>query len=410
MRNHNDHQTAITGLGCICSAGCDTDTLWQNLSQRTVNCRQTPDPLFGPGWSAPLFSVENAWLERPLELFTLHGLAANRTIQLTLQAIHEAMVEAGLSLEFLQTQRVGIALGTTVGCSFNNETYYADWREGNTPEQAPIRQYLEANLAETVQRILGIVGPRAVITNACASGTDAIGLAKIWLEQDLCDLVLAGGADEISRLACHGFSSLMLFSQKPCRPFDQGRDGLNLGEGAGILVMEKEATARQRHATILARVKGYGAAGDAYHPTAPHPQGRGLQQAIRQAMAEAEISVRDIALINAHGTGTRANDQAETTALHALGFQATQPAIISTKGLTGHTLGAAGAIEAILTILALNHGYTTGTTGCSTPDPQLPVTILPESARATLTGSLGLSQSLAFGGNNAALVLAGREE
>ncbi len=407
MRIHDNNQMIITGLGCICSAGHDTHSVWHSLCHRTVNCQQTSDPLFTPGWSAPLFSVEDAWLERPLPLFTLTSPPANRTIHLTLQAIHEALTEAGLTLEILRTLRVGISLGTTVGCSFNNETYYADWRKGNNPDQAPVRHYLEANLAESIQRILGVHGPRAVITNACASGTDAIGLAKIWLEQDVCDMVLAGGADEISRLAYHGFSSLMLFSKTPCRPFDQQRDGLNLGEGAGILVLEKEAVARQRNALVLATVQGYGAAGDAYHPTAPHPEGRGLQQAIRQAMADAGIATDDIALINAHGTGTRANDQAEAIALYSLGFHAANPAIISTKGITGHTLGAAGAIEAILTILALNHGWTTGSIGCTTPDPQLPITVLPEGAQRTLTGPLGLSQSLAFGGSNAALILAG---
>lgn len=405
----SNHKTAVTGLGCICGAGSDTDAVWHSLCHGTVNCRQTADPLFTPGWSAPLFTVEDAWLAPPSELFGPASLPANRTIQLALLAIHEALTEAGLTLEQLRILRVGISLGTTVGCSFNNETYYADWRAGRNPDQAPVHHYLEANLAENIQRILGVQGPRAVITNACASGTDAIGLAKIWLDQDVCDIVLAGGADEISRLACHGFSSLMLFSRQACRPFDQQRDGLNLGEGAGILVMEKESVARQRNAAVLASVKGYGAAGDAFHPTAPHPEGRGLQQAIGQALDQAEITAGEIALINTHGTGTRANDLAETTALQAVGFDGSRQAITSTKGITGHTLGAAGAIEAVLTILALNHGWTAGTAGCTTPDPLLPVAILPEHTRMSLSGSLGLSQSLAFGGSNAALVFAGKD-
>ena len=300
----------------------------------------------------------------------------NRTTALAVTAITEALRQAAIRPEDLRQKKVGIALGTTVGCSFLNEEYYRNWKEGRTQDDGPIFDYLSTNLAEQVQRILQVTGPRAVITNACASGTDAIGLALEWLRHGLCDIAIAGGADGLSRVACHGFSSLMLASKNPCRPFDADRDGLNLGEGAGVLIMEREASALARQAAISGWVRGYGSAGDAYHPTAPHPEGRGLQAAIHQAVHDAGITLADIGFINAHGTGTPANDRAELTALAHLGF-ADRPdcPVVSTKGATGHTLGAAGGIEAVLTLCTLNAGTTFGSTGCMNRDTTLPLVV-----------------------------------
>jgi 3-oxoacyl-[acyl-carrier-protein] synthase-1/3-oxoacyl-[acyl-carrier-protein] synthase II len=405
---------AITGFGCSCGAGQDSTSVWHSIRQGVVNCRAGSGHLFPANHNAPVFSVESDGLSEAIHLFFLkdswhHGWLKNlnRTLILTLTVIAEALAVAGLDLESLQEQRVGIALGTTIGCSFNNETYYIDWKKGKNPDRKPVFHYLSANLAERVQDILGVRGPRAVVTNACASGTNAIGLAKMWLEHDLCDIAIAGGADELSRIACHGFAGLMLISSNPCRPFDAKRDGLNLGEGAGIFVMEKEKRVLARNGNLAGWVKGYGAASDAYHPTAPHPEGRGLQQAVRNAMANAGVAISDVAIINAHGTGTQANDSAETSGLQALGFGKTVCPIVSTKGATGHTLGAAGGIAAVLTLLALNNGETFGTIGCRTPDSNLGVAVLAENEQTALIGRTGMSQSLAFGGGNAALILEG---
>jgi 3-oxoacyl-(acyl-carrier-protein) synthase len=325
-----------------------------------------------------------------------------------MRAITEALTQSKLDADELRGKTVGIVLGTTVGCTFLNETYYRDWKTGRVRNDGPIFDYLSSNLAETLQRILQVSGPRAVITNACASGTDAIGLALDWLRCNLCDIAIAGGADALSRVACHGFSSLMLISQRPCRPFDQNRDGLNLGEGAGILVMEREKDAHARQAVISGWVRGYGSASDAYHPTAPHPEGRGLQEAIRLAIAEAGIGLADIGFVNAHGTGTPANDITELTALRRLGFS-THPdcPIVSTKGATGHTLGAAGGIEAVLTLGILNAGTTRGNIGCTECDPKLPLPVPTERESCPISGRIGMSESLAFGGGNSAIILEG---
>jgi 3-oxoacyl-[acyl-carrier-protein] synthase-1/3-oxoacyl-[acyl-carrier-protein] synthase II len=327
----------------------------------------------------------------------------NRTVLLTLEAVTEALADAGLSKEDLADLRTGVILGTTVGCTFNNEQYYTAWRDRQQQDLAPVQNYLDSNLARVVQNILGASGPAAVITNACSSGTDAIGLAKLWLEQDRCDLVIAGGADELSRIAYHGFASLMLLSESRCRPFDTTRNGLNLGEGAGILILEREDHIRDG-ALPKGCLLGYGAGTDGYHPTAPHPEGRGLKTALRQALADSRTSASGLAYINAHGTGTPANDIAEATAL--ADFQLPEScAVVSTKGITGHMLGAAGAVEAVITLLSLGQGLVSGTWGCRDPDPAMPLPIMPESRTAELTGKLGISQSLAFGGFNGVLVL-----
>lgn len=413
MQNYLKEKIAISGFGCCCGAGNDLPSTWHSLDNAQVNAVIDPGHYFEPGRPAPLFLVskENladdvaAFLQQSSSLPQIKKL--NRTILLTLTGVIETLKTADFPLEYLQTKRIGVALGTTVGCTFNNEDYYIDWKNDDDPDSAVVDRYLQANLAEAIQRLLGIRGPRAVITNACASGTDAIGVGKMWLESNACDLVLAGGADELSRIGCRGFHSLMLVSNTPCRPFDHERDGLTLGEGAGLLLMEKESHLRKRKGPLHGWVRGYGASCDAYHPTAPHPDGRGLQQAIRNCITDGCVELGDIALINGHGTGTRANDIAETTALHHLGFNSLNAKIISTKGATGHTLGAAGGIEAVLTLVSLNKGYTVGSIGCRTQDPSLPITILAENNTSRLQGNIGMSQSLAFGGSNGVVLLEG---
>jgi len=255
--------------------------------------------------------------------------------------------------------------------------------------------------------VLGVRGPALVVTNACASGTDAIGIAKGWVESGRCDLAIAGGGDDMSRIAYNGFASLMLADTKPCRPFDVSRQGLNLGEGAGIMILEKDAVVRKRGALPLGWVHGYGTASDAWHPTAPHPQGRGLQQAFIHALKNGEqpIDKSDIALINAHGTGTPSNDFAETAAIAAVYEGSQLPPFVSTKGITGHTLGAAGGLEAVFTLMALRDGTTRGSCRCETPDPGFLCCPVLENEQISLSGRIGISQSLAFGGGNSCLVL-----
>lgn len=409
MKN-NSKPPVITGYGSITALGGSSDIASNNMARGLVNNVLRQERFFPPGFVAPCFQVDSLAAG-----ITRHGIdsligpeqAVNRTIKLALVAIFEGLENGGLSLKDLQSKRVGIALGTTVGCTFHNEEYYTQWRDGETPEPQPLYTYLSSNLAERVQAILGVSGPSLVITNACASGTDAIGIAKTWLQYDKCDIAIAGGTDELSRVACHGFKSLMLYSEKSCTPFDVNREGLNLGEGAGVLIMEREEDNEKAGRPFWGQVCGYGIGGDAHHPTAPHPEGHGLQRAVRDALKESGYSTGDIALINAHGTGTPANDRAETHAISALGFERDKTAVVSTKGYTGHTLGAAGGVEAVYALMALNAGEVSGSGGCNEVDPALEFPVLRMSDKRELSSNIGMSLSLAFGGSNSALVLEG---
>jgi len=397
---------AVTGMGCISAAAPDLRAHAAALEHPAVHCTPVPEWLFPTTLPWPVFAAARDPVSPAARaLLGSRGEvgAASRTVLLAATALAEALDTARLDRRALSARRVGVVVGTTVGCTFNDEEYYLAWRRGERPDLAPVARYLDSNLAAAVHALLGTRGPAAVVTNACASGSDAIGLGREWIATGRCDLVIAGGADELSRIAYNGFASLQLADAGPCRPFDGERHGLNLGEGAGMIVLESAQQAAARGADPLGWVRGYGAAADAWHPTAPHPEARGLRHALDRALADAGAAPEEIALVNAHGTATPANDLAETRALAAT-LPPTTP-VVSTKGMTGHTLGAAGAIEAILTLLALDRGETCGTVGCGRVDPELPFAPLPEAERAPLAGRLGISQSLAFGGCNAALVL-----
>ena len=240
--------------------------------------------------------------------------------------------------------------------------------------------------------------------NACSSGTDAIGLGASWILAGLCDVVVAGGADELSRITYNGFISLKITDEGPCKPFDKHRKGLNLGEGAGMVVLESDRTHLERGRRPRSFLLGYGSACDAHHQTAPEPSGAGLKRAIAEALACQNVAPSSVAFVNAHGTGTPDNDRVESRALAEM-----LPGVpfLSTKGYTGHTLGAAGAIEAVFTAACLEQGRIPANSGFETPDPELSGNPVREAM--AITGKVALSESLAFGGNNA-VVLFGLEE
>lgn len=403
----------ITGLGAVSAIGSTVESHRDAISHKVIKYRQALEKLSGTKLKNPLFCVEDdifdkVFLSTPpaFELFGFYGVS--RTMDLFLYAALHALHDASISPLNLRGCKVGVAVGTTVGCTFNNEAYYKSWRNGAQGPPCPVLSYTDGNLASSMQSFLGASGPSAVIVNACSSGTDAIGLASEWIKAGMCDLVIAGGADAFSRIALNGFASLMLLSDEPCKPFDRYRKGLNLGEGAGVLVLESEESVikKRREDFIKGFVRGYGICCDAWHPTAPHPDGRGLVNAVQSAIKDAGLSeIGEISFVNAHGTGTMVNDRAETQALAALGVNDFDLPIVSTKGMTGHTLGAAGGLEAVLTLLSLETGYVSGTVGCCTPDDSFACTPLAEHEYVYLKGPIGLSQSLAFGGGSSAVVL-----
>ncbi len=387
---------AVTGIGCICAAGRDLPAAMSSMAA----ARRSPHPpvRFSTGHPKryPVFGVPDDFV--PADLLERTDLLL--TTRFALAATRQSLVDAGWEPAALQRLRVGVCLGTTVGCALNIEDFYREYRGGGCPDLETIERFLRSNPAAAVSRELGLDGPVQTVVNACSSGTDAIGIAASWLRAGVCDVALAGGADELCRIIYNGFISLMITDDQPCRPFDRNRRGLNLGEGAAVLVLESPAAAAARGARVRARVLGYGSACDAHHLTAPHPEGRGLRQAFAEALACAGVAPREVAFINAHGTGTPDNDRVEGRVLNQL-FPETP--FLSTKGYTGHTLGAAGAIEAAFTVACLEAGRIPASAGFAEADPDIHGT--PSAIGRDIEGGVALSDSLAFGGNNAVLIL-----
>jgi len=383
----------VTGTGVICHAGLNLEETMKTLYAG----RRSPAPPKRTKTSLeeafPVFETEDFPLDRTL----------TRTNNLLIRALDEAMQQARVVEETWQNRRVGVAIGTTVGCTLNNEPFYRDFKAGKKPDITAVTRFLRSNPASFLSNEYSLTGPVATVANACSSGTDAIGLAKSWIERGLCDTAIAGGSDELSRITYLGFISLMNTSRKPCMPFDKNRTGLNLGEGAGILILEREDLAVRRQAEPRGFICGYASAADAYHPTAPHPEGRGLKTAILAALQDAGITPADIGFINAHGTSTVDNDRVEGRVLAEL-FSNRVP-VVSTKAYTGHTLGAAGGVEAVFTIQALLDQRLPATLGFNTADTECG--IIPTSRNTEVSAAFAMSTSLAFGGNNAVLI-AGR--
>ncbi len=376
----------VTGLGAVCAAG-------ESLEDILVSFRAGRR-----AWSAQRLSASLP----PLPVFasaTPDG-EEKRTLTLAHRAVAAALQAAELE-RLPQDSRVGVCMGTTVACQLNDFDFYSSYRSQHAAPMAPVDRYLKGALADAVARRLGARGPRITIANACSSSADAIGVARSWLLTGRCDVVIAGGADELNRVPCCGFHAMGLASTEPVVPFDRRRSGLNLGEGGGALVIETPEHARRRGARWHVSLLGYGAACDAHHMTAPHPEGRGLAKAIREALSQAGLGPERIDFVNAHGTGTRENDRIEGQLL-ARTF-GDRVRFLSTKGFTGHTLGAAGALEAVFTAAALVHGWLPASAGFSEPDPEIGVA--PLRTLTPVDGPFALSTSLAFGGMNAALVL-----
>ena len=388
-------KVSVTGIGCVCAAGGNLEICMDSLfagrraprpPTRFASDHPTEYPVFEIPRSAPSIAPSS---QADIML----------TARLALAATQEAVENAGWNRHMLRNTRMGVCIGTTVGSAMNNEAFYRDYRSGQHPDTHAITKFLNSNPAKVIAEQYGVAGPCQTIVNACSSGTDAIGLGASWIRSGLCDVVIAGGADELCRVTYDGFISLMITDESPCRPFDVDRRGLNLGEGAAMLVLESEAFCRKRNQVPHAMLLSYGSACDAYHLIAPAPDGRGLKQAIATAMAACQKAIDNIAFINAHGTGTLDNDRVESQVLNEL---LTGVPFLSTKGYTGHTLGAAGAIEAAFTIACLEAGKIPASAGFETPDPRLPAT--PVQQETSVNGKIAISQSLAFGGNNTVVI------
>jgi 3-oxoacyl-(acyl-carrier-protein) synthase len=379
----------ITGLGAISAAGNGLAGTLDSFAQAKRNAG--PVTLFPTVTDCPVFEVKDIPHEYLLE--------GQRTLSLALIAVDQALGEAGL--DDLSGCRVGVCMGTTVASQLNDLQFYTSYRQQNSASMVAVDRYLKGNLSEFIARRIKARGPALTIVNACSSGTDAIGVALSWLKSDLCDIVIAGGADELNHIPYCGFGSLGIINPGLCAPFDRDRKGLNLGEGAGVMVIEQKSVAQQRGRSAELFLGGYGSLSDAYHLTAPSPDGIGLKASLRTALAEAGITAQEVAFVNAHGTGTTDNDQVEGTVLAEIFGPGLK--MLSTKGYTGHTLGAAGGLEAVFTAAGLREGWIPASAGFLNQDEAIP--LAPVREKTPVSGRYAVSTSLAFGGNNAVIVI-----
>ena len=380
-----ERRVVVTGMGALTAAGAGVAPFWSACVEGRSALR-------------PATRVDTSDLGgvRVGEVDRAETAGGRRASDLALCASLEALVGAGLSPGPLPSAS-GVALGTCLGETLG---------PASDPASAcgPARDGLAAP-ALRLAAAHGLTGPVTTVSAACASGTAAIAAAAACIRRGESDLMLAGGVDALSRFVVSGFWLLRALSSTQVRPFDRRRDGLALGEGAGLLVLEERDRARARQAPILAEVLGAGTAADAYHMTGPSPRGDGVLRAMSAALADARRTPGDVDFVSAHGTGTPFNDRMETLALkRLLGARAPSVPIDSIKPVIGHTLGAAGALEAILCVRVLQEGTIPPTINYGEPDPECDLDYVPGAARRQLV-RCALSTSSAFAGHNAALLL-----
>ena len=328
--------------------------------------------------------------------------SVSRTAMLSLIAAREALEKA--AIPGLKTLRTGIVSANTVGGMDRTENFFSHLPRGKLRD---VVQHECGYGTEWVADRLGIRHFQTTISTACSSSANAIGFAARLIRHGMLDVVVAGGTDALTRFTLNGFNALMILDSGYCRPFDDDRQGLNLGEGAGYLVLVSDSVAASLPSGVCCTVSGYANANDAWHQTASSPDGRGSWLAMSTAIARSGLQPADIDYINLHGTGTQNNDLAEGTAIRRL-FDPVYPKMSSTKSFTGHTLGASGGIEAVLSVLAVQHGLVYPNLRWHTPMPELPFSPVTTFLKDQPIRHV-LSNSFGFGGNCSSLVFSKSE-
>jgi 3-oxoacyl-[acyl-carrier-protein] synthase II len=399
-----DSRVAVTGLGIICGLGRDQREFWARATEGQCGIRKLS--LFdATGCLSDLASqVDDP--QPPANLARFERRRASRTDMLCLIAAEEAVAQAGLTAGGALA-RFGVSLGSSTSGMLEAEGYCRDGLRVGFDRLSPSRVLRLPTSAptDTVARRHGASGPRVSNMTACASSAASIGFAADLIRSGDAPGMIAGGGDALCLMTYAGFNALRLLDPDPCRPFDATRQGLSLGEGAGILVLEDWDHAAARGAPPLAEFLDYGASCDASHMTAPHPEGRGAAWAMAQALQRSGLSPSDIGHINAHGTGTSLNDATEAKAiLSVFGPELTaRVPVTSTKSQIGHLLGGSGGAEAVTLVLSLIHQALPPTLGWTTPDEGVPLNLVVGAGRR-LSFEYGLSNSFGFGGTNCSLV------
>lgn len=387
---------AVTAYQCVSAAGDDVEALYDSLLDNQTCLK--PLGLF----EIPFETVAGEVLS-PLPAIRADLKAYDcRNARLALLALEQGDFRKDVEWAVARygAARVGVVLGTSTSGIYDTENAYADLlRDGVMPGDFEfLKTHTAQATAEFLQLELGLRGPCYAISTACSSSAKALGAAQRLIQADVCDVVLVAGVDSLCRLTLRGFNSLQLISPQPCRPMDAKRQGINIGEGAAVILLERT----NQHNSYCSRLLAVGESSDAHHMSAPHPEGLGAAAAMAEALQLARREWHEVDYINLHATASQLNDQSEAKAIARL-FP-NPPPCSGIKGLLGHTLGAAGAVEVVVSLLALQRGFLPGTCGLQQTDPEFELPVIAEPI-FNKQPRLLLSNAFGFGGNNASVLL-----
>jgi 3-oxoacyl-[acyl-carrier-protein] synthase II len=400
-------RVVVTGLGVVSPIGTGTEAFWNAACKGTNGI--APITAFDASGFRTNVGAEVKDFSPAAFLSQQQISSMGRSSQFACAAATMALSDAGLDTLKLDPYRVAVSMGTTMGepqiLEQGIETLYRGQdAPGAVPAGLPA-QYPCGVISANVARSVGACGPVIMIPTACAAGNYAIGYAFDLIVTGMVDVAIAGGSDPISKIAFTGFNRLLATAKELCRPFDKNRDGMCVGEGAGVLALESLTHAKKRGAMIYAEVLGYGLGCDAFKMTIPDPSGSGGILALKRALANAAVPLESVDYISAHGTGTEENDKTETLIIKAVfGARAKSIPVSSIKSMIGHTMGAASAIEAAACALIISRGVVLPTVNYSEPDPDCDLDYVPNEARKVEV-RVAVSNAYAFGGNNSTLVL-----
>jgi len=408
-----ENRVVVTGLGVISPVGNGVPVFWEALKngQSGIGAITFFD---ATGFDSRIAGEVKGFAPNLYGMSTKDVKRMDRFVQYAVACARQAINDAGLDLDKEDRNRIGVLIGSGIGSLHIIEEEHKTFLEKGPSKLSPflIPMLIVNEAAGQVAIVFGLKGPNSCVATACATGTHAIGDAFKILERGDADVMVCGGTESsITVLAVGGFSALKALStrnnepQKASRPFDRERDGFVMAEGAGVVVLETLQHAKERKANIYGELVGYGMSCDAYHMTAPDPQGDGAARAMAAALKDANLNPADVDYINAHGTSTKLNDKIETLSIKkALGAYAKSVMVSSTKSMTGHLLGAAGGVEFLVCCLAIKDNVIPPTINYEYPDPDCDLDYVPNTARKTKV-NVCMSNSLGFGGHNATLVV-----
>ncbi len=413
----DEQRVVVTGVGMITPVGIGVDASWNNLIAGRSGIRKITqfDAAAFPTQIAG--EVEGFIPEDYIEIKEVKKM--DRFIHFSIAAASMAINDAGLKITDRNAERIGVIVGSGIGGLHAIEHYHSVYLEKGPRKISPFFiPMLIVNLAAGQISIkFGAKGPNSAVATACATGSHAIGDAYKIIQRGDAEIMIAGGTEAvITPLGIGGFNAMKALStrnsepEKASRPFDADRDGFVMGEGAGILIIERLESAIDRGAKVYAEIVGYGMTADAYHITSPSPGGEGGARCMRMALRDGGTDPSEVNYINAHGTSTKYGDELETNAIkRVFGEHAYKIAVSSTKSMTGHLLGAAGGVEAVATILGIYNDMVPPTINLDTPDPECDLDYVPNQARK-MTVNYALTNSFGFGGTNACLLFKKFEE